>query len=99
MFAALNIAPWFAYVASKANCSDGPSRFDFSYAAQVLGAAWVEPICLTLEQLRAGPRAWIVRAKPKPKRDSGAARRARKRLNMGHTRPGESPTLLDPDVE
>ena len=50
VFAMLRIAPWFAYVASKANCSDGPSRLDFSYATDVLKAQWLDPICLTFEQ-------------------------------------------------
>ena len=57
LFAVLSIAPWFAYVASKANCSDGPSRLDFSFAAGVLHAQWLKPICLTFEQWTAGPRA------------------------------------------
>ena len=78
-FAMLHIAPWFAYVASKANCSDGPSRLDFSFAAGVLNAQWLEPICLTAEQFIAGPRAWISRKLPRAQRDSGAARRARKK--------------------
>ena len=79
LFAMLNIAPWFAYVASKANCSDGPSRLDFSFAAGVLKAQWLEPIYLTFAQWTAGPRAWISSKPPRAQRDSGAARRARKK--------------------
>ena len=79
LFAVLSIAPWFAYVASKANCSDGPSRLDFSFAAGVLHAQWLKPICLTFEQWTAGPRAWISSKSPRAQRDSGAARRARKK--------------------
>ena len=36
IFSRLGIAPWFAYVASKANCSDGPSRLDFSFVRDQL---------------------------------------------------------------
>ena len=78
-FAKLLIAPWFAYVASKANCSDGPSRLDFSFAADVLHAQWLEPVPLTLSQWRSRPKDWIQTLRPRAPRDSGAQRRARKR--------------------
>ena len=59
IFALLEIAPWFAYVASKANCSDGPSRFDFSFARTVLCATWLEPVSLTPAQWASPLRNWI----------------------------------------
>ena len=81
LFASLNIAPWFAYVASKANCSDGPSRFDFSYVVDVLRATWLQPAPLPLTFWRSRPEDWIPVLATRPaKRDSGAARRARKKL-------------------
>ena len=79
VFAALNIAPWFAYVASKANCSDGPSRLDFSFAAGVLCATWLTPVPLTWSQWRSSPQDWIEHRPLRASRDSGAMRRAKKR--------------------
>jgi hypothetical protein len=80
LFAKLNIAPWFAYVASKANCSDGPSRLDFDFAMHSLHALWLAPAALTKPQLSMRAQDWIqervVRASP---RVSGAQRRARKK--------------------
>ena len=78
--AKLNVAPWFAYVASKANCSDGPSRLDFDFAMHSLHALWLAPAALTKPQLSMRAQDWIqervVRASP---RVSGAQRRARKK--------------------
>ena len=79
IFALLEIAPWFAYVASKANCSDGPSRFYFSFARTVLCATWLEPISLTRAQWASTLRNWINSPSLRRPRDSGAQRRARKR--------------------
>jgi hypothetical protein len=79
IFSMLNVAPWFAYVASKANCSDGPSRFDFAYASQQLRAKWLEPILLTPAQWSSRPQDWIPTRMRRTQRDSGAQRRARKR--------------------
>ena len=79
IFALLEIAPWFAYVASKANCSDGPSRFDFSFARTVLCATWLEPVSLTPAQWASPLRNWINLPSLRRPRDSGAQRRARKR--------------------
>ena len=79
IFAKLGIAPWFAYVASAANCSDGPSRLDFSFAANVLRATWLKPVPLTRAQWESKPQDWIERRRPRVARDSGAQRRARKR--------------------
>ena len=79
IFALLEIAPWFAYVASKANCSDGQSRFDFSFARTVLCATWLEPVSLTPAQWASPLRNWINLPSLRRPRDSGAQRRARKR--------------------
>ena len=80
LFAALNIAPWFAYVSSQANCSDGPSRFDFSFVLSSLAACrWLEPVPLTLAQWSSRAYEWIAHRPARTPRDSGAQRRARKR--------------------
>ena len=78
LFARLDISPWFMYVASKANCSDGPSRFDFSIPLW-LRAIWVEPRIPTAAEWAAPLSSWIaaVRSRAAP-RASGAARRARR---------------------
>ena len=80
LFASLRVAPWFAYVASKANCSDGPSRFDFSFARDVLRATWLSPVPLTPQQWALPPQSWVEAQATRAPRDSGAARRRRKRL-------------------
>ena len=79
VFSRLNIAPWFAYVASKANCSDGPSRFDFSYVSTRLRATWLRPEPLTLEQWKSSPADWLPPKPERRKRDSGSVRRAAKK--------------------
>lgn len=79
IFAALAISPWFQYVASKANCSDGPSRGDFSIPA-ALGALWIPPVMLDLAQWRTPLSEWIPRPLERfAPRLSGAARRAARR--------------------
>ena len=78
LFATLSIAPWFAYVASKANCSDGPSRFDFDFAIHGLAAQWLPPVCLTFAQWSAPLHDWIPQVRARAPRDSGALRRKRK---------------------
>ena len=40
--ATLRVIVWWAYVASKANVSDGPSRYDFALVC-LLGASWTAP--------------------------------------------------------
>ena len=84
IFSKWNIAPWFAYVASKANCSDGPSRFDFSYVRTQLRAKWLNPVPLTLDQWKSSPADWLPPRPERRKRDSGSARRAAKKKHESH---------------
>ena len=81
VFAYLHIAPWFAYVASKANCSDGPSRLDFDFVTMTLHATYLQPVPLTFAQWSMRIQEWITEkaASTLRQRDSGAQRRARKR--------------------
>ena len=87
VFNKLNISPWFAYVASKANCSDGPSRFDFTYAVDRLRAQWLAPVPLTLDQFRSAPADWIPIRSARLPRDSGSARRAAKKRHASVEEP------------
>ena len=84
VFSKWNIAPWFAYVASKANCSDGPSRFDFSYVRTRLRANWLSPVPLTLGQWKSTPADWLPLRPERRKRDSGSVRRAAKKKHESH---------------
>ena len=87
IFSLLDIAPWFAYVASKANCSDGPSRFDFSFVS-TLRAEWLHPIPLTLAEWSRKPHEWIPVLPPRFKRATGAQRRATKKASVDeHSNP------------
>ena len=79
LFAVLDISPWFAYVASAANCSDGPSRLDFSFAINILHATWLAPVPLTFKQWSSDLKSWLTPLTPRAPRDTGAQRRARKR--------------------
>jgi hypothetical protein len=59
VFSLLRIAPWFAYVASEANCSDAPSRGDFAFARNVLRAVWLEPKVLSFAEWSSRPLDWV----------------------------------------
>ena len=85
LFSSLNIAPWFAYVASKANCSDGPSRFDFAFVRDTLSATWLDPLMLTREQWSRRLTDWIPVLPPRHKRNTGAERRAAKKERGAQT--------------
>jgi hypothetical protein len=79
LLSTMNIFPWFEYVASKANCSDGPSRFYFDFVTGELAATWLPPICLTLSQWRQRLQDMIPTRPARHKRASGAQRRRFKR--------------------
>ena len=48
--------PFFEYVRSKANIADLPSRGEFEYITEVLGASFVETILPSLHGWAAGPQ-------------------------------------------
>ena len=75
----IGLAPWFAYVASAANCSDGPSRNDFDYVRNLPNLRWLEPVSLTFQQWRSSPRDWIEPIPARKQRPSGAQRGKGKR--------------------
>jgi len=79
LLSSIEVIPWFAYVASAANCSDGPSRGDFDFARRLPNVHWMEPVSLTFHQWRSRPRDWIEPIQPRKRRVSGAQRRHGKR--------------------
>ena len=75
VFYKLTISPWFQYVASKANCSDGPSRGDYAIP-MALGARWLDPQMFTIAEWAQPLSSWFAEPARSIRTRSGAGRRA-----------------------